>query len=105
MNKSITLAAEITGNVTAQPMLISGTFQPWGGGGLEAGVDVLLGTATSVDVTIVDAEGRTVYTNTTITNSESVAPSARTLKGGLFVTTANISNAAHTLKVLVGIRT
>ena len=98
------LVASITGNVTDQAMVRQYRSLHFGGAGIEAGGRIVLGTATSVDVTVKDQNGKVLYTATGITANVTIDPIAAAIQGPLLVTTANISNAAHTLSVYWGVR-
>lgn len=93
------LYASITGNVTDQEMLRSTGDRTFRGGGIEAGGRIVLGTATSADVTVKDSTGRVLYSSTGVVANTTIDPAPRGVVGPLKVTVANISNAAHTLSV------
>lgn len=97
--------AVITGNVVApgQDMVQDDpqdTGLPAGGPGIEAGGRVVLGTATSADVNVLDANGTVLLTSTTVgVGNLDIEPDAHGVMMPLKVIVANISNAAHTLTV------
>ena len=96
---STDLRAAITGNVTDQEMLQVRNSRKFGSPGIEAGGRIVLGTATTADVTVKDANGKVVYSATGITANTDINPVPTGVKGPLKVTVANISNSAHTLTV------
>lgn len=100
----IVVKAAITGNVTAQAMLDYNDGSPAGFAGIEAGGRIVLGTATLADVTVKDALGKTIYSDTAIAASTDIDPIPVGVLGPLNVTVANISNAAHTLTVYWSIK-
>ena len=97
----VPLRADITGDVTTQAMLQDDDQQglPAGGPGLEAGGRVVLGTATQVDVTVLDANGLVLYDVNALGADIDIEPDAHGVMMPLTVTTDNISDAAHTLTV------
>lgn len=98
--RSVTnVKAAITGNVTDQNVVSEKTSIPYGGPGIDLGGRIVLGTATTVDVTVKDSDGKVLYSATGITTNVSIDGTGNGIKGPLLVTTANISNAAHTLTI------
>lgn len=97
------LVAAITGNVAAQEMLQQHNDRQFGSPGIEAGGRIVLGTATTVDVVVTDANGKVLYNDTVVADVD-INPVAHAVQGPLMVTTTNISNAAHTLSVYWGIK-
>lgn len=102
--QTIPLKAAIVGNVAAQEMVRTYRGLHFGGAGLEAGGSIKLGTATTVDVTVKDGNGRVIYAATGIVADTVIDPIAGMVQGPLNVTIVNISNAAHTLTVYWGIK-
>lgn len=101
--RSFTLKAAITGNVAAQEMKRQYRDLALGGDAIEAGGRIDLGTATTADVVVKDANG-TVLHNATITSDTDVAAAAKGVRLPLNVTVTNISNSAHTLTVYWSVR-
>lgn len=98
-----TLYADITGNVVGQEMVRRRGERTYRAAGIEAGGRIVLGTATTVDVTVTDANGVVLYDGT-VTSDTTVDPVPRWVDGPISVTTENISNSAHTLSVYWGIK-
>lgn len=105
MTEIIQLKYTFTGNESAKNLVMNddGTTV-WMGVGIEAGLHVALGTATTVDVQIKDALGRILYNKTNITANTTYTPVANGVKGPLTVTTANISNPLHTGTVYMAVK-
>lgn len=95
----VQLSAAVTGNVTSQELVQAKNGRTFGSSGIEGGGRIVLGTATSVDVQVVDATGVVLLATTTITSNTTIDPVPRAVKGPLTVTTTNISNAAHTVTI------
>lgn len=95
----LTVSSAFTGNATDQQMKHIGEARVFNGAGIEAGGRVVLGTATSADVTVKDSLGRVIYAATGIVSNTDIEPTPMGIHGPLLVTVANISNAAHTLTV------
>lgn len=101
-----TLVAEITGNVSSQEMKLLEdsaitTGKVAGGGAfVEAGGRIVLGTATTVKVEVVDALGKVLHANTlAVTVNQDTDPIPAGVQLPLKVTTTAISSGAHTLTV------
>lgn len=106
-NRTVRTHAAITGNVSNQEMLVlgDGNSRVFGGHGLECGVLIKLGTATTVKVKIEDADGKILHSDTAaVTSTTDEDPSAKGVRGPLKVTTTEISDGAHTLDVYVDVR-
>lgn len=97
----INLKAEITGNVTTQEMVqVRNHGRAFGSAGIEGGGRIVLKTATSVKVLVVDANGVVLHSDASaVTSNTDIAPIPQGVQGPLKVTTTSISNAAHTLIV------
>lgn len=98
------LEAQIVGNVSNQEMVASTGDRTFRRSGIEAGGRIVLGTATTVDVTVVDGVGRVLYSSTGVVASVTIDPGPRGVVPPLKVTTANISSASHTLSVYWSVR-
>ena len=101
-----TLIAELTGNVSTQVMklladsAITTGKVAGGGAGIEAGGRIVLGTATTVKVEVLDATGKVLHSNgTAVTANKDIQPVAHGVQLPLTVTTTEISNSAHTVTV------
>ncbi len=98
------LYAEITGNVVDQELIQVRNDRAFGSPGIEAGGRVVLGTATTADVTVTDATGKVLLNQASIVANLDIDSQANGIKGPLKVTVANISNASHTLTVYWSVR-
>ena len=103
--------ADVVGNVTVQAMTddLGNTLSP-PSPGIPVGVFVNLGSATSIDVTILDGRGAVIFTKTGITSDTyyafgNAAVVGTSCYGAPKVTTANISNALHTARVWLDLKT
>lgn len=101
----IALKAAITGNVTDQAMVqVRNNGRAFGSMGVETGGRIVLGTATTADVTVKDTNGKVLYSATGVVANTTINPIPAGVQGPLLVTIANISNAAHTLTVYWGVK-
>lgn len=98
------LVAAITGDVSLQAMVNRYNNNPVGGHAIEGGGTVVLGTATTVDIQILDANDVEIVAATTFTADGVIAPIPRGVELPLKVTTTNISNSAHTVTVRYAVK-
>lgn len=96
----VELMQAITGNIDASStgMRQAKNGKIFGSSGIEAGGRIVLGTATTADVLIVDATGKILH-NATVTSNKTIDPIPAGVKGPISVAVTNISNSAHTLTV------
>lgn len=97
---SFQVSTAIIGNASLQELKRSDTSRSMHGSASELGGRIILGTATSVDVVVTDANGKVLFTQTGISSSTDIDPDVIGVLGPLYVTTTNISNSAHTLTVV-----
>ena len=93
------LSITMTGNSGPTDMVQRYQSKPYGGSCIEAGGFIELGTATTVDVLVVDVNGKVLNAATTYTSDTTIAPVPEGVHAPLRVTTTNISNSAHTVTV------
>jgi len=91
--EALTLAC--AGDVTAKSMTNVKTGRVFGSAGIEAGGRIVLGTATTASVSVVDSNG-VVLTSGTVTSNTTVAPVPRGVQGPLKVT-VSASNGSLTV--------
>lgn len=100
---TLQVSAAIVGNVVAQE-LIPRQGDHSAGAFCELGGFVKLGTATTIDVSVADANGKIVYAATGIVANTNITPNVIGILGPLYVTITNISNAAHTATIYWNIK-